>query len=522
MTSAPPFATPGAALAHMAAERGADEALAFPHRDARLTFAAWQEQATTLARGLRTRGLGAGDHVALLAENRIEWPVVQLAVALIGGVLVPLNTHYGRDELSYALEQSDSRALIRSDGFRGHDYAGSIADIRADLPLLAHDISLDDGGYAAVLAAGAGSDVALPEVAADDFAALLYTSGTTGVPKGAVLTHRAMLTDAWISTQRLRVRPGDRWTSMIPLFHCSGSIFNILGCLVSGAAFIGVSGFDPAEMCALVEAERCTGFTGVPTAYVAMLRYVQGTRHDLSSLRVGVSGGAGPDPAVLRGCEKNLPIGALVQLYGLTETSTAVTIPAPDSPRRCENAGPPLDGVGLRIAEPDSNAALPADQIGEIQVRGPTVMSGYYKMPDATAAAFASDGWLKTGDLGYLDAAGELHVSAGRLKDMLIRGGENVYPAEIERALHSHFAVGEAAVFGLPDDYYGEVPAAALRLDAIARAEDLAAYCAERLAGYKVPVRFFTVESFPTNAGGKIRKDVLRERALAGQLTDLE
>jgi fatty-acyl-CoA synthase len=522
-----PFATPQAALARQAAERGEAPALIFPEGGARLDFAGWQAESEALARGLLRRGLKPGDHVALLAENRVEWPVAQLAVAMMGGVLVPLNTHYRAEELRYALDQSDSRALLLSPRFRAHDYLGMAAALVPELPKLGLVLPFGEGeggfaGHRAVIAEGAAHTGALPRVESTAPAALLYTSGTTGRPKGALLTHRAMLGNAWQTAQRLGFRAGDRYTSIIPLFHCAGCILGLLGSLQTGATYVGVPAFDPEALFRVIEAERCTLMSGVPTSYLAMLRHPARTRYDLSSLRAGTCGGADANPEVLAECARAFPMPGLSQVYGQTEAATLISCPRYDDPERFVTAGPPLPGHEVRITDPATGAVLPPGQIGQIEARGAMVMLGYYNKPEETAETIDEKGWLHSGDLGFLTPEGRVVIAGGRLRDMIIRGGENIYPVEIEQVLAGHPAVAEAAVFGLPDEYYGEIVAAAIRFKGEPpAAAAITAYCGERLAKFKAPARVFAIERFPLTASGKIRKTELKEMVRSGALEPL-
>ena len=513
-----PFATPWEALVAQAERRPEAEALAFPLSDGRRSFQQWHDESLGLARALLDLGIAPGDRVALLAENRVDWPIVQLAVAAMGGILAPLNTHYRQEELAQALEQSGSRALFLSPRFRSNDYLSMVQAVRGGAARLERVVLLDGEAegclaYGSLVARGQGLATALPALDPEAAGSLQYSSGTTGQPKGALLSHRGMLTVACGTADRLGLGAGDRWTSMIPLFHCAGCIMNLLGCLQAGACYVGVAGFDPAGLFGLIESERCTHLSGVPTAYLAMLRHLEGADYDLASLRAGTCGGADCNAEVLDACAEAFPIPGLCQVYGLTESSTLVACPSADAPMRRSSAGPPLPGVEVRITDPHNGLPLPAGEVGQIEARGPNVMLGYHESREATAEALDAAGWLKTGDLGMLNAEGRLVIAGGRLKDMIIRGGENIYPAEIESLLLDHPAVAEAAVFGLPDEYYGEVVAAAIRLSGDCCAEALQSHCAERLARFKVPQRFFRVERFPMTSSGKIRKVALRSLA---------
>ncbi len=518
-----PFGTPGEALRHQAKVRPEAEALAFPLSGGRLSFAAWLAEATDLARGLLELGLLPGQHVALLAENRREWPVAQLGLALAGLVMVPLNSHLRQDDLAYALDQSDSVAILLSSKFRSNDYLAMVESQHDRLPRLRHVVCFDGAGgtaldYSNILEMGRRAAGDLPNVAPEDVAVLLYTSGTTGYPKGALLTHAGMLANSWGATRRLGAGPGDRWTSIIPLFHCAGCVLNLLGSLQQGGTYVGVPAFDPVSMFKIIESERCTMLSGVPTSYTAMLDHPERRRYDMSSLRSGTCGGADADPAMLGRCAAEFPMPRLAQVYGQTESSTLISCPEIDDDDRFATSGRPLPGYEVRIADSRTGAIQPPGAIGQIQARGIMVMRGYYKKPAETAEIIDGEGWLSTGDLGYLRQDDRLVISGGRLRDMIIRGGENIYPAEIENLMRAHPCVAEVAVFGLPDAYYGEVVAAALRLTQKIDAAALAEFCKGRIARFKIPTRFFQITEFPLTASGKIRKSELRELGNRGKL----
>ena len=509
---------PWVALEHAAKAWPDADALVFPHQDACRSFAQYRAEALALAGALSARGIGACDHVALLAENRVEWAVVQMACAALGAVFVPLNTHYRKDDLAYALKQSDAKALICSTQYRSNPYLENVTALRPSLPLLAHVFTLEDD-YPRLVAEGRSFTPVTPDPLA--VAALLYTSGTTGFPKGALLSHRAMMMVGTNSAARLGLMAGDRWTSIIPLFHCAGCILNLLGCLSHGAAYVGVPSFDPENMFRIIEAERCTHLSGVPTSYLAMLDHPARADYDLSSLKAGSCGGADCNPDVLRRCAAEFPMLGLSQVYGQTEGGTLFVCPEHDDPLRWETAGKALPDYELRIVNPETLQPLRAGDIGEIQAKGPMVMAGYYNKPEATTETIIDGGWLRTGDLGYLREDGRLVIAGGRLRDMIIRGGENIYPAEIENVLQQHDAVAEVAVFGVPDDYYGEIVGAAVKLARPVAAAELQALCAARIAKFKVPAVVFVVERFPLTPSGKIRKVELRELAKENRMEKL-
>ena len=521
-----PYATPGEALRDQARRWPHRLAQLFPQSGSSLTFAQWLQQAECAARGLIDLGVRPGEHVALLAENRIEWPVVQMACALGGFVLVPLNSHYRRDDLGYALAQSDSVVLFLSESFRSNPYLENLRALRPGLPKLRHVVCFDGRpadamAYGDLVALGEGREHRLPDVGGRMPAALLYTSGTTGQPKGALLDHRGMLGNAWGTATRLAVGPEDRWISIIPLFHCAGCIMSLLGCLQTGTCMVGVPAYDPVSMFRAIESERCTLLSGVPTSYIGMLNHAERTRFDLGSLRAGTCGGADTDAAMLERCAREFPIPRVAQVYGQTEVNTLVACPAIDDDERFTTAGRPLPGLEVRITDPQSGASLAAGTIGQIEARGPLAMLGYYNKPEETAETIAPDGWLRTGDLGMLTPEGRVVVSGGRLRDMIIRGGENIYPAEIENLLRRHPAVAEVAVFAVVDDYYGEAVAAAVMLKSPTRSDDLRGFCDGRIARFKLPARLYAVAQFPVTASGKIRKTELRRLAESGALEPL-
>lgn len=522
-----PYATPGDALAAHAAERPDAEAMIFPQSSARMTYREWQYRAAALARALLDLGLSPGDHIGILAESRIEWPVAQMAIALMGGVMVPLNTHYRRDDLEYALTHSGTKCLFLSAQFRNNRYLEMASSLMPEMDSLETLITFEDDqpgatSYNNLIDAGAASTTPLPDVSPDDIASLQYTSGTTGFPKGALLTHGGMLANAWGISGRLHVTEKDRWTSIIPLFHCAGCIMCVLGTVQRGSCYVGVPAFAPTDMFDIVQSEKCTMLSGVPTSHIAMLDHPERQNYDLSTLRAGTCGGADTDPALLRDCAEAFPLPGVVQVYGQTEASTLISLADCEAPERFETCGPPLPGVTVRITDPESGAEMPTGEIGQIETKGPMVMRGYYGNPDATADTIADDGWMKTGDLGYLTPEGNIIVAGGRLRDMIIRGGENIYPVEIENILRAHPAVTDIAVIGLPDRYYGEIVGAVVSLNDAATAAELLQYCDGRIAKFKIPVSYYTVKEFPLTASGKIRKTELQEMVASGTLTPLE
>jgi fatty-acyl-CoA synthase len=494
-----------------------------------LTYAEWDRMSVALGRALLDLGLRRGDRVALLAENRVEWSVVQMAVARAGLVLVPVNTHSRSEDLHHVLAQSESRALVLTESFRSNAYLDLVESVRNRLPHLEHTViiggSPSGAGWTALddlITAGGRSTTELPDVVGDDPSVLIYTSGTTGRPKGVVLRHAAVMGNGRIVFDRLGIVASDVVTSIIPFFHSGSFCVAMPGCLASGASFVGVDAFDAVEMMQIIESHEATVHTGVPATFRAMLQHPRRSEFDLSSLRVGTCGGADADPEMLAACITEIPFPGLVQGYGLTEATALVTCAAPDPGRDLTTAGYPLPGYEVRIAASDTGKVLPAGVTGEVQVNTPHRMTEYFRLPEETAATFTSDGWLKTGDLGEMTPDGELRLTGGRLKDMIIRGGENIYPAEIENALVQHPQVLEAAVFAVPDADLGEIVAAAIACQGQPAPEELSAFCAQQIARFKVPAIYYRVEQFPLTSSGKIRKSELRASAAAGELTVLQ
>jgi fatty-acyl-CoA synthase len=330
-----------------------------------------------------------------------------------------------------------------------------------------------------------------------------------------------MLENAWQTGRRLGIGSGDRYTSIIPLFHCAGCIMGVLMSLQNGATYVGVAGFDPETMFRVIQDERCTAMSGVPTSYLAMLDHPARQNYDLSSLRTGTCGGADCNAEVLRACAAAFPMPELVQVYGQTESSTLIAMADHSDADRVSDAGLPLEGYELRITDPENGDVLPPGSIGHIEARGSMTMLGYHEDPVATGETLTADGWLRTGDLGFLSESGRLTIAGGRLRDMIIRGGENIYPVEVENTLREHPAIAEASVFGVPDPYYGEVVAAALRLTGPVRSDELVAHCQTRIARYKTPSRWLVTDNFPLTSSGKIRKVELREWVGEGRIQDL-
>jgi fatty-acyl-CoA synthase len=544
--------TMGEALRRVAAEQPEAEALVFPRHGFRATYAEYDAAVDAAARGLLALGIGAGDHVAVWSTNRPEWILLQLATARIGAVLVTVNPAFHEDELLYVLHQSDARALFLTDEFKASDYFATVlsalpelasstpgtlnAEAAPELRWVVSFPAVHPGSmlsWQAMLERGAEvSDDALATAAAkpqpDEPINLQYTSGTTGFPKGALLSHRNLLLNGWYVGDRQLLGPGDRVCSPVPLYHCFGCVIGVVATMLHGAALLVPSEyFTPGDTLDCIEAERATAIYGVPTMFIALLEHETYARRDLSSLRTGVMAGAPCPVELMRRVVGEMGARQLTIAYGLTETSPGATQTLPDDTveQRVETVGKALDGVQVRITDPDTGEPCADGVQGEVCIRGHNVMLGYYKMPEATADAIDAEGWLHSGDLGVRDAAGYVRIT-GRIKDMVIRGGENLYPREIEEVLYQHPDVEAAEVIGVPDDRFGEELCACVKLHAgsAASAADLRRLCAGELAHFKVPRYVMFVEQFPTTVTGKVQKFVLRdiavERLAAGTVDD--
>jgi len=507
-----------------------DATAAAPDRDAlvagvpdpsdrrRWTYAELLADAQQTAHALLGR-FSPGEHVAVWAPNIPEWVILQYGAALAGLVLVTVNPAYQAGELEYVLRQSRAVGLFTLTEYRANPMAKSVESVRAGLPDL-RDVVLF-GEWADFVAGGTHPSRELPAVGPDDAAALLYTSGTTGFPKGALLHHRGVTNDSRLVSAGFGLAAGDTQVSPMPLFHVGGCVLAVLGTAAFAATYVPVVAFDPALVLELIETERATLMGGVPTMLLAMMEHPDFASRDLSSLKVVGSGGSTVPADLVRRIQHTLGVQFSI-VFGQTECSAVATqTRLDDSPDdKAETIGQPLPNVEMKVIDPVNGETVPPDTLGELCVRGFCVMTGYYDMPQATDAAIDSEGWLHTGDLGTMDERGYLRIE-GRLKDMIIRGGENIYPREIEAVLHEHPAVADVAVVGVPDDRWGEQVAAFVRLAEPARAStgELSVYARERLAHYKTPRIWVFVDAFPLTGSGKVQKFVLREQFVNGELT---
>ncbi|OFJ53389.1 AMP-binding protein [Mycolicibacterium grossiae] len=516
--------TIGANLTRIAAAHPEVEALVDVASGVRYTYAEFDAETDVVARALMARGIAAGDRVALWAPNRAEWAVTQYATAKIGAILVNVNPAYRTHELSYVLEQSGARMLIAARTFKSSDYAAMVDEVRPDLPALRDVVLLDGDGWDA-LRAGAGpvSAAALAERQAGlrdtDPINIQYTSGTTGFPKGATLSHRNILNNGYFVTELIRLGPADRLCIPVPFYHCFGMVMGNLGCTSHAATMvIPAPAFDAGRTLDVVERERCTGLYGVPTMFIAMQNHPDFAARDLSSLRTGIMAGSVCPVEVMKRCVNDMHMTEVAIAYGMTETSpvSCQTLIDDDLERRTSSIGRAHPHVEIAIVDPDTGETVPRGTPGEFCTRGYSVMLGYWNDPEKTAEAIDPDGWMHTGDLAVMRDDGYCTV-VGRIKDMVIRGGENVYPREIEEFLYTHPDVEDAQVIGVPDPTYGEEVCAWIRmkpgrppLDAPA----VQAFAAGRLAHYKIPRYVHVADEFPMTVTGKIRKVEMRERSV--------
>lgn len=491
-----------------------------------LSYAALYQDVRTFAAALVASGVEPGERVGIWAFNCAEWIVAAMGLWHAGCVLAPVNTRFKGREAADILGRSRARLLVTVTDFLGTDYVSLLRDAGLALPDLQTVVVARGTApagtvpWAEFLARATDADRREADQRAaalgpDDLSDILFTSGTTGVPKGVVQTHGRTLcvgTD-WVAMTGLR--SGDRYLMVNPYFHMFGLKAGILASVAAGATMLPVAVFDVDRVLAQVEADKVTVLPGAPTLYQSILDHPGRAAHDLSSLRVAVTGAADIPVELIRRVRQELPFSLVVTGYGLTEAGTAAsTAPEDDAITVATTVGRPRPGFELRVADLEERDA-PVGEPGEILLRGSSVLSHYLDDPEATRAAFTDDGWLRTGDVGVLDDAGYLRI-VGRSKDMFIVGGFNVYPAEVENYLLEHPAVGQAAVVGVPDERMGDVGMVFVvpRPDSVLSGDDLIAWARTRMANYKVPRFVELVEELPVNATGKVQKDVLRERAL--------
>jgi len=499
------------------------EALVVVHQGVRLTYADFDAEVDRLARGLLALGLEKGDRVGIWSPNCAEWALVQYATARLGVVLVNINPAYRTHEVEYALRQSGCRMLVAATDFKTSDYRAMIDEVRPALPDLERVVYLGTDDWAAVLAGGASvPPSAVAERAAtlafDDAINIQYTSGTTGFPKGATLSHHNILNNGYFIGEGCRYTEADRVCIPVPFYHCFGMVLGNLGCTTHGAAMvIPAPAFEPAATLEAIERERCTSLYGVPTMFIAELALPNFADYDLSSLRTGIMAGSPCPVEVMKRCINEMHMEEVTICYGMTETSPVSTQTLTDDPidKRVGTVGRVHPHVEVKIVDPETMLVTPRGSAGELCTRGYSVMLGYWNDPEKTAESIDPARWMHTGDLAVMDDEGYVNI-VGRIKDLVIRGGENVYPREIEEFLYSHPDIVDVQVIGVPDLKYGEEIMAwvKLREGASLDAGELRAFCEGRIAHYKIPRYVHVTDEFPMTVTGKVQKFKMREAAI--------
>ena len=486
----------------------------------RWTWAELDRDVDALAIGLVRAGIGKGDRVGIWSPNCAEWTITQYATAKIGAVLVNINPAYRTHELGYALNQSGTKLLISAPSFKTSDYRAMIDEVVGTTPVQ-QVLYLGSPEWADHQVSDPGvtlADVVTWTLEPDDPINIQYTSGTTGYPKGATLSHRNILNNGYFTTELINFTEQDRLCIPVPFYHCFGMVMGNLGCTSHGATMvITAPGFDPEITLRTIEAERCTGVYGVPTMFIAMQNHPTFAEHDLSSLRTGIMAGSICPVEVMKRCVNDMHMAEVSIAYGMTETSpvSCQTRADDDLERRTATIGRVHPHVEVKIVDPVSGETVPRGTPGEFCTRGYSVMLGYWDDAEKTAEAIDADGWMHTGDLATMREDGYCNI-VGRIKDMVIRGGENIYPREIEEFLYQHPDIEDVQVIGVPDEKYGEELCAWVRMRAGATpldADAVRAYATGRLAHYKIPRYVLVVDEFPMTVTGKIRKVQMREES---------
>ena len=511
-------------LAATVAQHGSGEAIVAVHQDIRWTYDEFHTRVRNLAKGFMAAGLRQGDRVGLWSPNYAEWTLTQYATAEVGVILVNLNPAYRTHELAYAVNQSGCRWVIAAPAFKKSDYVEMLAAVASDCPTLDRSVFFWSDDWEA-LANGdhvvSDADLAdrRDQLQPDDPINIQYTSGTTGFPKGATLTHRNILNNGYFVTELQRITAADRMCIPVPFYHCFGMVMGNMGCTSHGATMvIPGDSFEPGAVLRAVQSERCTALYGVPTMFIAELALADFDQYDLSSLRTGVMAGSPCPVEVMKQCVDLMHMRDVTICYGMTETSPVATQTLPDDllHHRTATVGRAHPHVEVRIADPATGDTLPRGETGEFCTRGYSLMTGYWNNPERTAEAIDSDGWMHTGDLAVMADDGYCSI-VGRIKDMVIRGGENIYPREIEEFLYTHPDIEDVQVIGVPDAKYGEELMAwvKLRAGATATGDDVREFCRGKIAHYKVPRHIKFVDEFPMTVTGKVRKVEMREVSVA-------
>jgi fatty-acyl-CoA synthase len=498
------------------------EALVVVHQGYRATYRQFWEETSVIARALLVRGVKKGDRVGIWSPNRHEWVVLQYATARMGAILVNINPAYRLHELEYALTHSGVSTLLLANGFRQADYAAMVREVRIRCPELKQTIVIDDEWTELKHDAERLSDETLHDVEHglqfDDPINVQYTSGTTGFPKGATLSHHNILNNGYFIGEFLRYTEQDRVCIPVPLYHCFGMVLGNLACTTHGAAMVfPAEGFEPLAVMETVERERCTSLYGVPTMFIAELEHPRFRAHDFSTLRTGIMAGSPCPVEVMKKVQKDMHMPEVTICYGMTETSPVSTQSRTDDPleKRVATVGQVHPHVEIKIVDPTTGRVVPRGTPGELCTRGYSVMLGYWNDPHATREAIDDGRWMHTGDLATLDGDGYVKI-VGRIKDMVLRGGENIFPREVEEFLYTLPGISDVQVIGVPDEKYGEELMAwvKLRPGVQLTGAEIRAYCKGRIATYKIPRYYKFVDGFPMTVTGKVQKYKMRELAI--------
>ncbi|UEA48047.1 AMP-binding protein [Mycobacteroides abscessus] len=492
--------------------------------DRRWTYRELDADINRVARGLMSLGVAAGDRVGIWAPNCAEWVLVQYAAAKIGAILVNINPAYRTHELAYALNQSGVRTLICATAFKSSDYVAMARQVRPDAPGLRDVVFIGTSDWTELVAGAERVTEAvlrarMSQLSNTDPINIQYTSGTTGYPKGATLSHRNVLNNGFFVAESIQLQAGDRLCIPVPFYHCFGMVMGNLGCTTHGATIVmPAPGFDPGRTLEAIERERCVGVYGVPTMFIAMLADPGFAHRDLSTLRTGIMAGSVCPVEVMKRCIDEMHMAGVAIAYGMTETSpvSCQTLFDDDLERRTATVGRAHPHIEVKIVDPDSGETVQRGQSGELCTRGYSVMLGYWNDEEHTQEVLDADGWMHTGDLAVMREDGYCTI-IGRLKDMVIRGGENVYPREIEEFLLTHPDIEDVHVVGVPDEKYGEELCAWVRMKAdrvVIDAVAIRAFASGRLAHYKIPRYVHVVESFPMTVTGKVRKIEMRQQTI--------
>ena len=540
------YETIGGFFDRVAEKHPDSQALILRHQGVEWTYAELQHRVDKLASGLLALGIVPGDRVGIWGPNSAEWVLTQLATAKIGAIMVCINPAYRLYELEYALNKVECKALITDESFKSSDYLGMLNTLAPELeicapgalastklPKLKHVIRMGSSSSAGMhnfdqvceLATDADRAALLgvqTQLKPDDAINIQFTSGTTGNPKGATLSHCNILNNGYLTGEAMRLTPADKLCIPVPLYHCFGMVLAVLACVSHGATMVFPGeAFDPQQTLQTVQDERCTALHGVPTMFITELDHPNFSSFDLSSLRTGIMAGAPCPIEVMKRVISEMHMRDILIAYGQTELSPINNITLPDDSleRRTETVGRAMPWVEIKVID-EAGYVVPVGEKGEICTRGYSVMQGYWNDPEKTAETIDTAGWLHSGDIATMDASGYVRI-VGRIKDMIIRGGENIYPREVEEFLYQHPAISEVQVFGIPDKKMGEEVCAWVQLNegATLSADDIKAFCKDQITHFKIPRHIRFVSEYPMTVTGKIQKFVMRDEMLAS-LTD--